>query len=162
VPFEHVDVVANATRLPFKDDSVDAVVNESLFEHLPNPVAVVSEIERVLKPGGILYTSTPFLTPYHASPDDFSRWTLSGLGSLFSGFAKIEAGVDAGPWSALLVFLAYWFGVVFSFGYKKSTPTLAFVFMVILGPFKVFDFFFVRLPGSEAVAAQLYFIGKKR
>lgn len=36
------------------------------------------------------------------------------------------------------------------------------IFILVLGPLKVFDFFFARLPGAEAVAAQLYFIGRKR
>lgn len=162
IPLDHVDLVADATHLPFRDGSLDAVVNESLFEHLPDPISVAREISRVLKPGGLLYTSTPFMTPYHASPDDFNRWTQSGLRKLFSDFEPVQDGVDAGPWSALLVFLAYWLGVVFSFGNKKVAPTLAFFFMLVLGPLKIFDFIFVRFPGTEAVAAQLYFIGRKK
>lgn len=162
VPFEHVDVVADALHLPFQSESLDGVFNESLLEHVLNPQSTAEEIRRVLKPGGLVYTSTPFLTPYHASPDDFNRWTLSGLEQLFSGFETVDKGVDAGPWSALLVFLAYWLGVVFSFGNKKLGTTLAFIFMLILGPLKVLDFIFVRLPGAEAVAAQIYLIARKR
>ncbi len=162
MPFPEVDIIADATKLPFKDSSLDAVVNESLFEHVPDPISVLKEINRVLKPGGILYVSVPFMTPYHGSPDDFSRWTKSGLRSFFSNFNLIEDGVDGGPWSALLNFLAYWFGTIFSFGSKKIAPFLAFICMLILGPLKIFDFFFARLPGSDAVAAQLYFIGKKK
>lgn len=90
--------------MPFKDNSVDAVVNESLLEHVSDPQAVVAEIVRVLKPGGILYTSVPFMTPYHASPDDFNRWTRSGLRKLFSDFEVVEEGIDGGPWSAFLFF----------------------------------------------------------
>ncbi len=161
-PFPEVDIVADAAHLPFVDNSVDAVVSESLLEHVPDPHAVVREMTRVLKPGGILYTNTPFLTPYHASPDDFSRWTQSGLRSLFSEFAVIEEGVSAGPWSALLVFLAYWLGVLFSFGSRRLAPVLGVLFMIPLGPLKFLDFLFARIPGSEAVAAQLYFIGKKK
>lgn len=71
-------------------------------------------------------------------------------------------GVDGGPWSAVLVFSAYWLGVIFSFGSKGLATKLAFVFMIILGPFKIFDFLFARLPGADAVAAQLYFIGRKK
>lgn len=162
VPFENVDLVADALNLPFQDDSLDAVINESLLEHVPNPTAAIKEISRVLKPGGLVYTSTPFLTPYHASPDDFNRWTQSGMRVLFSNFEKLAGGADSGPWSALLVFLAYSLGVIFSFGNKKFGTTLAFLFMILLGPLKIFDFIFVRIPGAEAVAAQLYFIGRKQ
>jgi SAM-dependent methyltransferase len=162
VPFEHVDILADAAELPLKDNSVDAVVSESLLEHVAEPVRAAREMARVVRPGGILYVSVPFLTPYHASPDDFTRWTGSGLKKLFSEFELIEEGADAGPWSAFLIFLAYGLGVAFSFGAKKFAPTFAFFFMLILGPFKIFDFLFVRLPGAHAVAAQLYFIGRKK
>lgn len=161
-PFPEVDIVADALHLPFKDNSVDAVVHESLFEHLPDPEAASREINRVLKTGGIVYSSIPFLTPYHASPDDFNRWTASGTRRLFSYCEPIEEGVDAGPWSALLVFLAYWIGMTFSFGSKKTAPVLGLMCMVILGPLKILDFFFAGLPGADAVAGQLYFIGRKR
>lgn len=162
VPFTEVDVVANAEKLPFPDNSVDAVLSESLLEHVPNPRAVVQEMMRVLKPGGILYASVPFLTPYHASPDDFNRWTRSGLRELFKDCEPVEEGTDGGPWSAFLVFWAYWFGALVSLGLKRAAPFFGLFFMLILGPLKIFDFIFARLPGAEAVAAQLYFVGQKR
>ncbi len=162
IPFPEVDIIADVSELPFADGTFDAVVSESLLEHVPDPQKVVSEMRRVLRPEGILYASIPFLTPFHASPDDFNRWTKNGLHHLFSGFKLVEEGVDGGPWSALLVFLAYWGGTVFSFGVEKAASWFAFGFMIILGPFKIFDWFFSRLPGAHAVAAQLYFIGKKK
>jgi len=161
-PFPEVDIVADAIRLPFKDNSVDALVHESLFEHLPDPEAAAREIARVLKPGGIMYASIPFLTPYHASPDDFNRWTASGMRRLFHFCTPVEQGVDAGPWSAMLVFVAYWIGVTFSFGSRKAAPAIGLLSMTILGPLKIFDYLFARLPGADAVAAQLYFIGRKK
>ncbi len=161
-PFEEVDVVADAHHLPFADNSVDAIFNESLLEHVANPAVVIDEISRVIKPGGIIYTSVPFMTPFHASPDDFNRWTKSGLKFIFSDFELVKEGVAAGPWSAFLVFLAYFLGVIFSFGSKKLAPFMAFIFMLVLGPLKIFDYFFARLPGAHAVAAQLFFIGRKR
>lgn len=161
-PFPEVDVVADAKELPFPDSSVDGAVSESLLEHATDPHRVVREMIRVLKPGGILYVSAPFIHPYHASPDDFSRWTLSGLASLFKDVEIIEKGVRSGPWSALLLFLAYWLGVLFSFGYKKIAPFLAHIFMLVLGPLKYLDLIFGRFPGAEAVAAHVYIIGKKK
>lgn len=161
-PFPEVDIVADAERLPFRDNSIDALVSESMLEHVPHPRHVASEISRVLKPGGMVYVSAPFIHPYHASPDDFSRWTISGLKELFPDFEIIKSGVRSGPWSAFLMFLAYWLGVVFSFGSKKIAPFLAHVFMLILGPLKYFDFLFMDIPGAEAVAAHLYIIGRKK
>jgi SAM-dependent methyltransferase len=45
--------------LPFEDASFDAVVAGELFEHLQFPDALVDEIERVLRPGGVLVGSVP-------------------------------------------------------------------------------------------------------
>ena len=161
-PFPEVDIVADAEALPFKDGSVDAVVSESMLEHVPHPTVVAKEMVRILKKDGVLYASAPFIHPYHASPDDFGRWTMSGLKELFGELEIIEAGVRSGPWSALLMFLAYYLGVIFSLGSKKAGPFLAHVFMLVLGPLKIFDPLFSHLPGAEAVSAHLYIIGRKK
>ncbi|MBX4209211.1 glycosyltransferase [Candidatus Parcubacteria bacterium] len=161
-PFPEVDIVSDATRLPFRDGSVDAAVSESVFEHVPDAHLIAREMVRVVKPGGYIYVSAPFIHPYHTSPDDFNRWTLSGLKHMFKDLEIVEAGVRSGPWSALLLFMAYWLGVVFSFGSRKAAPFLAHVFMLILGPLKYFDFLFIHMPGSEAVATHLYVLGRKR
>jgi SAM-dependent methyltransferase len=160
-PFPEVDIVALATELPFRDNSIDAAVSESVFEHVPDAYKVAREMVRVVKPGGIIYVSAPFIHPYHASPDDFNRWTISGLKHLFPDIDIIESGVRSGPWSAFLMFMAYWLGVIFSFGSKKLAPFLAHVFMLVLGPLKYFDYFFMKMPGAEAVSAHLYILGRK-
>lgn len=161
-PFPEVDIVADAKALPFKDFSVDGLVSESLLEHVPDAKVVANEMVRVLKPGGFLYVSAPFIHPFHASPDDFGRWTLSGLQELFQDLEIVEKGVRSGPWSALLMFLAYWFGVIFSFGSRKTAPFLAHIFMLILGPLKYLDIIFARFPGAEDVSAHLYIVGRKK
>ncbi|MDX2010433.1 MAG: methyltransferase domain-containing protein [Myxococcaceae bacterium] len=44
---------ADATRLPFPDGSIDKVFCSWLLEHVASPVAVLREVRRVLKPGGV-------------------------------------------------------------------------------------------------------------
>ncbi len=161
-PFPEVDIVANAEELPFPDNSVDGAVSESVFEHVPDAHKVAKEMVRIVKPGGYIYVSAPFIHPYHASPDDFNRWTISGLKYMFPELEIVESGVRSGPWSAFLMFLAYWLGVIFSFGSRKAAPFLAHVFMLVLGPLKYPDYFFMKMPGAEAVAAHLYILGRKK
>lgn len=160
-PFPGVDVVASAERLPFMDGTFDGVSSESVLEHVANPRAMAQEMMRVVKSGGYVYASAPFIHPYHASPDDFNRFTTSGLKELFPGMEIMEIGVRSGPWSAFLIFLAYWLGVVFALGSRRVAPFLAHIFMLILGPFKFIDILFSKMPGAEAVSAHLYVIVRK-
>jgi len=46
---------ADAKNLPYKDQSFDGVFSNSIIHHIPNPSSVILEIERVLKPQGLLY-----------------------------------------------------------------------------------------------------------
>lgn len=63
--------VADATKLPFPDNSFDTVVSLETLEHLTEPSNVIKEFNRVLKPGGLLIASAP--TSEH---DDFCEATF--------------------------------------------------------------------------------------
>lgn len=160
-PFPGVDVVASADTLPFAEGTFDGLVNESLLEHVPNPSAVAAELVRVTKPGGYIYTSAPFIHPFHASPDDFNRFTRSGLRELYPNCEVVESGIRSGPWSAFLLFLAYWLGAIVTLGSRRYAPFAAHVCMLILGPLKVLDLLFTWMPDADAVSAHLYIIVRK-
>lgn len=72
------DIFADAHHLPIADNSVDAVACFEVMEHLSDPDRALSEIRRVLKPGGMAVLSMPFLYPIHDAPYDFQRWTGHG------------------------------------------------------------------------------------
>jgi SAM-dependent methyltransferase len=72
-------VHADASRLPFADQSFDTVVCLEVLEHLSSPLEAVREARRVLKPQGRMILSTPFLYPIHDAPHDYQRWTSHGL-----------------------------------------------------------------------------------
>jgi ubiquinone/menaquinone biosynthesis C-methylase UbiE len=50
---------ANATKLPFEDNSFDAITCQTVLIHLENPIDAVKEMKRVLKPNGILIFAEP-------------------------------------------------------------------------------------------------------
>jgi len=53
---------ADASAMPFPDSSFDVAISISVFEHLSDPTAVMREIARVLKPGGVAHIVTHFYT----------------------------------------------------------------------------------------------------
>jgi ubiquinone/menaquinone biosynthesis C-methylase UbiE len=87
VPFSphdvsNVDVMASAEALPFDDGSFDCVICTEVLEHCPNPRQTIAEISRVLRRGGQVFLTTPFLRPLHEMPHDYFRYTPSGLREL--------------------------------------------------------------------------------
>lgn len=80
---ETVDLVADAHDLPIEDSRFDSVVAIEVFEHLRNPRKAMEEIGRVLRPGGRVLISVPFMFRVHGDPHDYQRFTASGLEVLF-------------------------------------------------------------------------------
>lgn len=93
VDYKNVNVVVTTDDLPFQDNYFDAVVSQSVFEHVKRPWLIADELYRVLKPGGILYVETAFMQPLHADPHHFFNMTISGLRTVFERFAELETGV---------------------------------------------------------------------
>ena len=85
-------VTADATRLPFPDGAFDRVVAAEILEHVPEDSRVLTEIARVLRPGGIAAVTVPSWLPervcwalsreYHEVPGGhiriFTRAELTG------------------------------------------------------------------------------------
>jgi SAM-dependent methyltransferase len=70
--------------IPVEDGRFDAVVFNQVMEHLAEPLAVLRELTRVLKPGGRLIYSGPLFYEEHEQPYDFYRYTQFGLKYLFA------------------------------------------------------------------------------
>ena len=66
-------------RLPFADGSFDLVLLDSVLEHVPDPVALLAEGRRLLKPGGNIFGDVPFLQPLHLAPHHYFNFTPYGL-----------------------------------------------------------------------------------
>lgn len=99
----HVLVVADAHRLPFGEGSVDAILCSEVIEHVRDPEAALSELWRVLAPGGRLVLSMPFLARIHEAPNDYTRWTEFGLRHRLetAGFDVVGIEPTGGPFAFL-------------------------------------------------------------
>ena len=82
-----VDFHADAHAIPFADSVFDCVFTYAVLEHLHNPWLALSEIERVLKPGGILIGSISQGEPFH---DSYFHSTSWGVISLIRGAPSME------------------------------------------------------------------------
>jgi SAM-dependent methyltransferase len=77
------DVLAVGEALPFADNVFDAAVSLAVLEHVRDPFQCARELLRVVKPGGEIVCSVPFLQPVHGFPSHFYNMTREGLENLF-------------------------------------------------------------------------------
>jgi SAM-dependent methyltransferase len=68
--------------IPFEDNTFDAVICNQVLEHVFQPQAFLKELNRVLKPGGMLILSVPFVWDEHEQPWDYARYSSFGLSSI--------------------------------------------------------------------------------
>ena len=74
-----ITYVCDLSHIPVPDGNYDLVLLTQVLEHVPEPRLVLQEINRVLKPGGVLWLSAPLYFEEHDIPFDFYRYTQYGL-----------------------------------------------------------------------------------
>ena len=90
--YGRLDALATLERLPFPDGSFSAAISIVTLEHLPEPLRVLREVRRVLRPGCPLLLVAPQLWEVHQAPHDYYRYTRYGLEYLLkqAGFAEFS------------------------------------------------------------------------
>lgn len=153
-------LVCDGHDLPLLDDSADMVVVTGALEHVLDPARVVAEISRVLRPGGVVVASTPFMQQVHMGAHDFTRFTDLGHRWLFRCFEEIARGSSSGPGSALLWSIEYFFRSLCP-SYRSALFASGLVRLTLFW-IKYTDLLFRRRPGALDAACELYFIGANR
>ncbi|MBR9860491.1 class I SAM-dependent methyltransferase [bacterium] len=85
------DHTFNALNMPFEDGSLSAIVMVDVFHHVPDSEKFISEMNRCLKPGGLIVMSEPCTTwwskiifkNFHHEPfNEKGDWTIPGTGPM--------------------------------------------------------------------------------
>jgi SAM-dependent methyltransferase len=95
------DVIGDARHLPFRADAFDTVLMIQVLEHVPDPLAALHEVRRVLAPGGRLILTAPQYWREHEEPHDYYRFTRFGLLHLLreSGLRLLHLRAEGGAWA---------------------------------------------------------------
>jgi SAM-dependent methyltransferase len=159
--FPGVQLLCDAHRLPFDDSAFDVVLLRGVLEHVRSADTVLSEVRRVLKLGGLVYVEVPFLQPFHASPEDYRRFTLAGLSSVMCGYEGLRTGVQIGPASTLAWVAQEALAAVCAFGSTTAYKVLRALLGWALFWVKFLDRMVVPAPFVANSASALYYLGRK-
>jgi SAM-dependent methyltransferase len=85
------DVYYDGGIFPLPDADFDGALCTQVLEHVFTPEAFLNEINRVLRPGGVLVLTVPFVWDEHEQPHDFGRYSSFGLRALLerAGFEVV-------------------------------------------------------------------------
>ena len=160
LPMPGVNVAADAAALPFPPDIFQRVECDAVLEHVCDPVQVMSEIRRVLAPGGYVHLVTPFCHPFHEYPKDFRRFTLDGLKQLAGGMEVVAEGWRTGPTATLLVISIEYVKLLFPF---RSWRAVAHVVLGwLLFPLRYLDLLLLRSSDARRIGNHCYIWLRKK
>jgi SAM-dependent methyltransferase len=126
------DFFWDGVTMPFDNNSFDVIIATEVFEHCPDINIILSEINRVLKPNGVLYFTVPFLWTLHEVPYDIARYTPFALNASLTknNFNNIEI-YSLGGWHASMAqMMALW--VRRAIGRKFIRETITFLLLPII------------------------------
>jgi SAM-dependent methyltransferase len=98
-----VDLISDATNIPIEDNYFDTVFSSQVIEHVADHGKMLGEVMRLLKPGGHVIITGPFVWEHHEQPYDYFRFTKYGFEYLFKkyGFIVKEIRPCGGKWAVL-------------------------------------------------------------
>ena len=104
------DLFWDGHTIPANDNTYDWVIATEFLEHYFDTQHILKEINRVLKPGGSLFFSVPFIYTLHEAPHDHHRFTPFNLSNHFkkTGYSNSEVKPRGGFNYSLLIMMSLW------------------------------------------------------
>jgi SAM-dependent methyltransferase len=137
------DYFYDGLNFPFNDNEFDSVLCNQVLEHVFNPKRFLSEVNRILKPGGQLLLTVPFVWDEHEQPLDFARYSSFGLKVMLNemGFEIKRRDKLASDFSVIVQLInAYLFKVV----HLKGRAYLLFC-IIVTGPINLMGTLLARV-----------------
>jgi len=153
-------VICDAHDLPFADSSFDGVVTQGVLQYVVAPSRCLRELERVLKPHGIVYAESAFMQQVVHGRYDFFRFTHLGLRRLFRRFEEVDSGPVGGPGMAL-AWSCQFFLLSFATTRWVRRGIYAFTRLTLFW-LKYVDALLLKKPGTYDAASGFFFMGQKR
>ncbi|HET7612911.1 MAG TPA: class I SAM-dependent methyltransferase, partial [Gemmatimonadaceae bacterium] len=99
-----VDIVVQpGERWPLPDAHFDVLISNQVLEHVADLDFTLAEMKRVVKPGGTVVVSIPFIYNEHGSPYDFQRFTVYRARQLFEKFEELDLEKQGGIGSTIAI-----------------------------------------------------------
>jgi SAM-dependent methyltransferase len=165
-PESQADVrIRPGERWPFEDASFDAVLCTEVLQYIANLKNTLSEIDRVLKPGGQLVVTVPFVYNMHGVVHDFWRFSVHGVRELFADrYAIAEVKALGGIGSTVGTLLLNWAEV--QMNRHKTTRWLKGmllpVWLVFCGWVNVMGWLMDLADGTKAFYVNVLLVANKR
>ncbi len=156
------DAFYEGRTFPFSESRFDGVLCSQVFEHVFTPREFLGEINRVLKPGGLLVLTVPFVWDEHEQPQDYARYSSFGLkAALQSAGFEIELHRRSLPDTRVI------FQLINAYLYKVTRSRYRFinlaVMFALLAPVNLIGALTWRLlPGNQDLYLDNIVLARKR
>jgi SAM-dependent methyltransferase len=108
----NVDIVVRPSeRWPLPTGYYDVVFSSQALEHVEDLELTMSEMKRVLRVGGSMVLSFPFIYNEHGAPHDFHRFTVHRAVRLFPGFEVVNVKRQGGLGSTIGILVLNWIDI---------------------------------------------------
>lgn len=159
----NVNILGDAHNIPVKDGSVDGIVATGLMEYMRDPKEVAEEFHRILKRGGKLYVTCPFIKWDHSDSEvlDRFRFTKGQVKELFGAFEVLEL-FNKGSARATCEILVRFGAILFSFGNRYLFAMWNLIFTWMVWPIKFLDLILFKTKYDYLITQSFTLIGEKR